>query len=292
MENRVLSYFLMIAREESITKAAERLHITQPTLSRQIAQMEEEYGVKLLDRSGRRVSLTPAGILLRRRAEEILSLVHQTERELEESDALMEGTVRVAGGDLAANYDFIQLIKEFRAMYPKVGFDYFAAVSTEIKERINQGLTDVGLLVDSYEFEKYEYLPIGEPRKNGIYMPIDDPLAEKETIHPKDLEGKTIILASRQDLNAKFKSWAKDSLQTYDLGLSVSLPTNKAIMVECGMGYFVASEGVLPMMDTRKICYRPLEPDITIHTMLAWRRNQPFSLAAGTFIKFLKERLK
>lgn len=292
MENRVLAYFLMVAREESITKAAERLHITQPTLSRQMTNLEEEYGVKLLYWEGRRISLTPAGILLRKRAEDILYLVHQTEKELVSSGEDLEGTIYVAGGDLAATYDFVKLIKEFRERHPKVEFNYYSGVTTEIRERMDRGMTDIGILVDSYDFEKYEYLPIGKPMRNGIYMKADDPMAEKEYIRPEDLKGKTVILSTRKDLNSQFSSWAGEAIKSYDLGLSVSLPNNKTIMVDCGMGYSMSSEGVVPVLDESRICFRPFYPEMWIHTFLAWRRNQPFSPPAEAFISFLKENIK
>lgn len=292
MENRVLAYFLMVAREESITKAAERLHITQPTLSRQMKELEETYGVKLLNREGRRITLTPAGMLLRRRAEDILYLIHQTESELLSSEEDLEGTIYVAGGDLDATYDFVKLIKEFRELHPKVDFNYYSGVTTEITERMERGMTDIGLLVDSYDHEKYEYLPIGRPMRNGIYMKADDPLAEKEYIVPHDLKGKTIILPTRRDLNSQFSSWAGEAIKSYDLGLSVSLPNNKTIMVDCGMGYSMSSEGVVPVLDESRICFRPFYPEMWIHTFLAWRRNQPFSPPAEAFISFLKENIK
>ena len=292
MEIRVLKYFLMIVREESITKAAERLHITQPTLSRQIAQMEEEVGVKLLDRSGRRVTLTPAGLLLRRRAEEMVALMDKTEQELSESEGELEGILHVAGGDLGATADFVALLKAFRELHPLVDIDYFSGISTDIIERMDRGLTDVGLLVNSYNFEKYEYLPIGRPRRNGMFLPATDPLAKKEIITPKDLEGKTIFLTGRENLNGEFRSWAGDSYKKYDLGINVTLPNNKVVMLQAGMGCFMASEGVLSCLDESQIAWRPLEPATEIHTFLAWRRNQPFSPVASEFIRFIKEKLK
>ncbi len=292
MEIRVLKYFLMIAREESITKAAERLHITQPTLSRQIAQMEEEVGVTLLDRSGRRVTLTPAGMLLRRRAEEMVALVDKTEQELLESEGDVEGILHVAGGDLGATTDFVALLKEFRALHPLVNIEYFSGISTDIIERMDRGLTDVGLLVNSYNFAKYEYLPIGRPRRNGMFLLASDPLAEKEFITPKDLEGKSIFMTGRENLNGEFRSWAGESYKTYDLGINVTLPNNKVVMTLAGMGCFMASEGVLACIDDRQIAWRPLEPATEIHTFLAWRRNEPMSPVAGEFVRFIKEKLK
>ena len=147
MEIRVLKYFLMVAREESITKAAGRLHITQPTLSRQMADLEADMGVPLLDRSGRKIALTPEGILLRRRAEEIVSLVDKTEMEVSQAAENLEGTISVAGGDLSQARDFVRLIKEFQTRHPFVYFRYYTDITPYICECMDQGCVDVGLLV-------------------------------------------------------------------------------------------------------------------------------------------------
>lgn len=170
MEIRVLKYFLMVAREESITKAASRLHITQPTLSRQMADLEADMGVPLLDRSGRKIALTPEGILLRRRAEEIVSLVDKTEMEVSQAAENLEGTISVAGGDLSQARDFVRLIKEFQTLHPFVCFRYYTDITPYICECMDHGCVDVGLLVQPFDTEKYESLPIGKPsRVGGVY---------------------------------------------------------------------------------------------------------------------------
>ena len=153
MELRVLRYFLAVVREESITKAADVLHITQPTLSRQLAQMEEEMGVKLFDRGTRKISLTNEGLLLRRRAEEILELVDKTERELAEQEEMIEGTVAVGCGDLAAVQMLPALFRSFHERYPAVRFDLYTATADHVKDRMDRGLTDVGLLLEPVNME-------------------------------------------------------------------------------------------------------------------------------------------
>lgn len=140
MEIRVLRYFLTVVREESITKAADALHITQPTLSRQIAQMEEEMGVKLFDRSTRKIVLTNEGLLLRRRAEEILELVDKTEKELTEQDETVEGIVSIGCGDLAGVQILLELCQSFHEYYPAVTFDVYTATADHIKDRMDRGL--------------------------------------------------------------------------------------------------------------------------------------------------------
>ncbi len=292
MELRVLKYFLMVAREESITKAAERLHITQPTLSRQMADLEEEMGVPLLDRSGRRIGLTPEGLLLRRRAEEIVSLVDKTEMEVSQAQENLEGTIAVAGGDLAATRDLVRLIQEFQELHPYVDFIYYTEITPYVCECIDHGCVDVGLLVRPFDVTKYNFLPIGEDKPLGVYLRCDDPLAAKEEITPEDLQGKSVIRTVRPDSESHVMT-DEDLLAGTKTPVRVTLPNNAAIMVDEGMGCLLAGEGVIPFLDESKICFRPLGPTRQyVRTALAWRRNQPFSRAAQAFIDFLKEKLQ
>lgn len=173
MEVRVLRYFLTVVREESITKAAEALHITQPTLSRQLAQLEGELGVTLFSRGTRKISLTSEGVLLKRRAEEILELVDKTEQEMARQEELVEGVVAVGCGDLLAVQTLGELIRSFIQKYPRVNFDLYTATADHIKERMDRGVTDVGLLLEPVEMEKYEYLRLSQKEKCpecGSYM--------------------------------------------------------------------------------------------------------------------------
>lgn len=154
MEIRVLRYFLTVVREEGITKAADVLHITQPTLSRQLAQMEEEMGARLFERGTRKITLTDEGLLLRRRAEEILELVDKTERELTGRDEMVEGTVSVGCGDLASVQILPELFRRFHERYPNVNFDLYTASADHIKDRMERGLTDVSLMLEPVGMEK------------------------------------------------------------------------------------------------------------------------------------------
>ena len=166
MEIRVLRYFLTVVREESITRAADVLHITQPTLSRQIAQMEEELGVRLFNRGTRKIELTSEGLLLRRRAEEILELVSKTERELVFQDEAVEGVVSVGCGDLSAVQLLSELIRDFHARYPAVSFDLYTATADHITDRMDRGLTDIGLLMEPVNMEKYDFIRLSR-RESG-----------------------------------------------------------------------------------------------------------------------------
>lgn len=291
MEIRVLRYFLAIVREESITKAAELLHITQPTLSRQIAQMEEDMGVKLFDRGTRKIVLTNEGLLLRRRAEEILELVDKTERELAEQDEKVEGTVSIGCGDLAAVQMMPELIKKFRERYPAVNFDLYTATADHIKDRMDRGLTDIGLLLEPINMEKYDYIRLNREEQWVAVIPPDSPLAKLEYITPEDLRGMPLILPRRLNVQSELARWFDDGFEKLNVVFTSNLPSNSSIMVHHGLACSLIIQGSISFWDKEKIVYRPLSPRLTATSVLAWKRKQPFGLAAEKFIKYMKEHL-
>ena len=291
MEIRVLRYFLAIVREESITKAAELLHITQPTLSRQIAQMEEDMGVKLFDRGTRKIVLTNEGLLLRRRAEEILELVDKTERELAEQDEKVEGTVSIGCGDLAAVQMLPELIKKFRERYPAVNFDLYTATADHIKDRMDRGLTDIGLLLEPINMEKYDYIRLNREEQWVAVIPPDSPLAKLEYITPEDLRGMPLILPRRLNVQSELARWFGDEFEKLNVVFTSNLPSNSSIMVHHGLACSLIIQGSISFWDKEKIVYRPLSPRLTATSVLAWKRKQPFGLAAEKFIKYMKENL-
>ncbi|MCM1253323.1 MAG: LysR family transcriptional regulator [Clostridium sp.] len=288
MEIRVLRYFLTVVREESITKAAEVLHITQPTLSRQLSQMEEEVGVKLFDRGSRKITLTNEGILLRRRAEEILLLVDKMEKELAEQEELVEGRVSIGCGEIASVQMLPQLFKSFRQKYPHVTFDIFTATADLVKEQMDKGLLDIGLLLEPIDIGKYDFVRLDRKERWVVLMPPDDPLAEKEFVTAKDLSALPLILPRRMQVQSELASWFGDYYKNLNVLFTSNLSTNGAIMVSQGLAYSVVIEGAVPFWDSARISYRPLAPELTATSVLAWKRGEPFSLAATKFIEHIK----
>lgn len=288
MEIRVLRYFLTVVREESITKAAEVLHITQPTLSRQLSQMEEEIGVKLFHRGARRIDLTNEGILLRRRAEEILQLVDKTEKELIEQEEQVEGKISVGCGEIAAVQVLPKLIKTFREKYPQVTFDIFTATADLVKEQMDKGLLDIGLLLEPVDMEKYDFIRLDAKEKWVVLMRPDSPLAEKESVTAKDLSGLPLILPRRMNVQNELASWFGDHYDSLNVIFTSNLSTNSAIMVTGGLAYSLVIEGAVPFWDQSKVTYRHLSPPLMATSVLAWKRGQPFSLAASKFIGHMK----
>lgn len=288
MEIRVLRYFLTVVREESITRASEVLHITQPTLSRQLSQMEEEVGVKLFNRGSRKITLTNEGILLRRRAEEILQLVDKTEKELTEQDEQIEGKISVGCGEIASVQLLPRLFREFREKYPRISFDLFTATADFVKEQMDKGLIDVGLLLEPIDMEKYDFIRLDIKERWVALMKPDDPLAQKETVTARDLASLPLILPRRMNVQSELASWFGDYYEKLNVVFTSNLSTNSAIMVNNGLAYSLVIEGAVPFWDQSKITYRPLSPSLTATSVLAWKRGQPFSAAVTKFIDYMK----
>lgn len=287
MEIRVLRYFLTVVREESITKAAETLHITQPTLSRQLSQMEEELGIKLFERGSRKISLTDEGILLRRRAEEIVQLVNKTEEELAWQENQVEGKISIGCGEIASVQLLPELFRTFREKYPRVSFDIFTAAADLVKEQMDKGLLDIGLLLEPVDMEKYDYIRLATKENWVVLMHPESPLAEKEAVTAEDLLHLPLILPRRMNVQNELAVWFGDSYQKLNVIFTSNLNTNSAIMVMNGLAYSIAIEGAA-LWDREKITYRPLSPPLTATSVLAWKRGQPFSTAATKFISHIK----
>lgn len=288
MEIRVLRYFLTVVREESITKASEALHITQPTLSRQLAQLEEEIGVKLFERGTRKIRLTNEGVLLRRRAEEILNLVDKTEQELLEQEEQVEGRITVGCGEIASVQLLPKLIRDFHQKFPLVTFDLFTATADLVKEQMEKGLIDLGLLLEPIDMERYDFIRLDIKEKWVVLMPPDDPLTKKDAVTAQDLALLPLILPRRMKVQSELASWFGDHYKDLSVLFTSSLGTNAAIMVSQGLAYALVIEGAIPFWDPSKIAYRPLRPELTATSVLSWKRDQPFALAATKFIEHAK----
>lgn len=285
MEIRVLKYFLAVVREESITKAAENLHITQPTLSRQLALLEEEVGVRLFDRGTRKISLTDAGMLLRRRAEEIIDLSDKTIQELLTQEEQVEGVIRIGAGELGAMAQIAELCGTFREKYPRVRFDFNTATADVVKEQIERGNLDAGLLLEPINVEKFEYIRLAEKERWSVLMRRDDPLAQSEAIRAEQLETLPLILPRRLHVQGELASWFGERFGRLDVAYTGNLATNTALLVQKGYGYAIIVEGPLPFGNRSEIVARPLSPLLEASVVFAWKREQPMNTAMTRFIE-------
>lgn len=287
MELRVLRYFLAVVREENILRASEALHITQPSLSRQLAQMEEELGAKLFERGNRRIALTDAGMLLRRRAEELVALADKTEQEFLELNGGndISGTISIGSGEINAMSELAKMIKEFTAKYPKINFTFYSGNADHIKEQIDKGLLDFGLLLEPVNIDKYDYMRMPIQEHWIVVVPKDSPLAEKETVMPQDLKDKPLIMPSRSRVKAELASWFGDAFDEKNVFSSNNLINNAALMVEQGLGYALAVYGSVAMYGNDRVCVKSLYPDLISTSVIAWKKHQPMGTAASRFLK-------
>lgn len=288
VETRLLLYFLTVARERNITNAAKVLHITQPTLSRQMTLLEEQLGVKLFVRDSRPLALTDEGFLLRRRAEEILELVEKTEAEVSAQEEQVEGAVSIGCGELASTKLLMEMVAGFSEQFPRVTFDVYTANADRIKHRMDNGLTDVGLLLEPVEMERYEFIRMPVRERWVAMMPSGVPLARRKYVTARDLDDIPVIMPSRQKVHDEVASWFGDDYEKLRLIGTSNLSTNAALMVQAGMGYALAVEGSMPFLEQSNIRMIPLYPELTATSVLAWKRGQPISTAVSRFLAYIK----
>ncbi len=294
MELRVLRYFLAIAREGSITHAANHLHVTQPTLSRQIRDLEKELGQKLFTRGSHNMSLTAEGMILRKRAEEIISMVDKTEAEFNSMEKAVSGDIYIGSGETDAIKSVAQIAYELRTDYPCIHYHLYSGNSEDVTERLNKGLLDFGILIQPADISKYDYINIPAKDTWGVVMRKDSPLAEKETIRKEDLLNLPLI-CSRQAIaedrhGNEFAEWFGEDFDKLDIVTTFNLVYNAAIMVEAGIGYAVTIDKIANTTERSHLCFRPLEPRLDSGLNIVWKKHQVFSSAAELFLEKLQER--
>ncbi len=292
MEIRVLRYFLTVAREGNITAAANYLHLTQPTLSRQIKDLEDELGQQLLIRKSRRVILTPEGMLLRKRAEEIISMVDKTEAEFSSMDNTISGDIYIGGGETQAIKLIANIMKELSNEYPGIRYHLYSGNAPDVTDRLDKGLLDFGLLIQPADLTKYDYLNLPEKDSWGVIMRQDSPLAEKEYIEKEDLL-KLPLICSRQVVQLKgygnqFAEWFGEDYKKLNIVTTFNLIYNATIMVETGMGYAITIDKLINTKDS-SLCFRPLKPKLESRLIIIWKKYQVFSPAAELFLQRLRE---
>lgn len=285
MDIRILRYFLTVAKEQSFTKAAEQLNITQPTLSRQLAALEEELGTALFIRGKRSITLTEAGILLKRRALEIIDLEEKMLDELKAKEELIEGTIAIGCGEFAAVETLAEICKVYKQKYPMVQIALHTATADSVYEMMNQGLVDIGLFLEPINTEGLDYFRIMESDHWVVGMKPDDPLADKEYITKEDVLDKPLIFPQRLNVQSELANWFGKDFNKLHVSFTSNLGTNAGVMAIHGLGYPVSIEGATKYWREDLLVQRRLYPEITASTVIAWRRNIPYSLAMNKFIE-------
>lgn len=292
MELRVLQYFLAIAREQSIVRAAESLHLSQPTLSIQIKAMEEELGKQLLIRGtkgSRKVTLTEEGMILRKRAEEILNLVHKTEREISLSDEVVMGDVYIGAGETDAVRLIARTARKLYRTYPGIHYHIASGNAAFVMEQLEKGLIDFGLVFGDVDQAKYNSMKLPLTEVWGVLMRKDSPLAGKAAISPEDLWDKPLILSRQENSSDGLASWIGRETSELEIVATYNLLFNASLMVEEGLGYAIGFDKIIHTSGSSKLSFRPLSPRREAGMSIIWKKYQVFSKASDKFMEQLKE---
>ena len=289
MELRVLQYFLVVAREENITKAASLLHITQPTLSRQLMSLEEELGVKLFRRGKHSIVLTEDGMLLRRRAQEIVDLAEKTAKELMHGEEAVSGEISIGCGETQNMKPLAEIMASFQQKYPDVSFHIYTAIADDVKERLENGTLDMGLLLEPVEISRYHYVRMPLKEKWQVLMRRDSRLAKKEKIRPEDLVGVPLIMARRQSVRNQLENWFGYDREKLRIVSTCNISHyNQSVMVESGIGVALVMDF---SCNQETLCMRPFDPKIESGCVLVWKKNLALSPVLKRFIEYTKENL-
>ena len=288
MDLRVLRYFLMVAKEQSFTKAAKQLNITQPTLSRQLAALEEELGTKLFNRGGHSITLTGDGLLLKRRALELVDLEEKIISEFKGDTESVEGRITIGCGEFMAVETLAEICKSYKEKYPLVTFAIHTGTADNISDMMSRGLVDVGLFLEPVSTEGLDYIRLQGCDHWVVGMKPDDPLAEKEVITKEDLLELPLILPERPNIQSELANWFGKDFGKLNIAFTSNLGTNAGVMAMNGLGYPISVEGAGRYWRRDLLVQKRLYPEIETSTVIAWRRNIPYSPAVRKFIELLQ----
>lgn len=294
MEFRLLEYFLAVAREQNITAAAESLHISQPALSTQLKNLEDELGKQLLIRGvkgSRKVILTEEGMILRKRAEEMLLLMRRTKEEISGSNETIAGNVFIGAGETETVRLFAKVAKKLQQKYPDIRYNISSGNAEHVLEYLDKGLIDFGLLFAEIDAQKYEAIPVSLKDTWGVLMRRDSPLAEKETICPEDLWEKPLIVSHQKGDDAYLNQWLQREASELHIVATYNLLFNASLLVDEGLGYALCYDRLINTQGSN-LCFRPFSPRLEARGFIVWKKYQVFSKAANVFLRCLRELLE
>lgn len=286
MDIRVLRYFLTVAREGTITRAAESLHIAQPSLSKQLMELEAQLGKPLLIRGKRKITLTEDGVLLRKRAEEIVSLLEKTEQELTADHGTLSGEIAVGGMPIPS---LLHAAAEMRQQHPELRFNFYSGDAAAVTERLDHGSLDFAVLLGPVDTVKYEYLSLRDTACWGFLLPQDSPLAANPAVTPEDLDRVPLIIHRRVGLQREIAHWARRELEQLNVAATYNVVNgDPSPFVRSGLGCFLTSSDYLPKQLDAGLCFRPLDPPLKIRHALVWKRYAVLSKAAQALLEKLR----
>lgn len=286
MELRVLQYFLAVTREQSISGAAEFLHLSQPTLSRQIKDLEKELGKQLFIRGNRRITLTEEGMILCKRAEEIMELVKKTESEITLSDESIAGDIYIGAGESNSVGYIAKAANALRREYPLVHFHIESGDAQTVYEQLDKGLIDFGLLFGNIDLTKYNSISLPTKDTWGVLIPKDSELAKKDVITPNDLIKEPLIVSRQGITRGELQNWFKLPEEKLNVVATYNLLYNASLLVEEGIGYALCLDKIINTSNCN-LCFKPLYPKLEVSMSIVWKKHQVFSKASNKFLDFV-----
>lgn len=291
MEIRKLKYFLTVANEGNITRASEILFISQPALSRQIQQLEEELGVQLVIRGKREITLTEVGMLLKIRAQEVLSLVDKAEKECQAFNSKIDGQIFVGIPESSSGKKFIELLNAFGKLYPEVTYDIYTGTGDDIQDRLEKGLLDIGVFMSSTSITQYHYIELSERELWGVLLPETSQLAQQKSVQPEDLLNAPLLMSKRYKSSQELSDWFTVDIDELNIIATFNLTTNAIIMVQNGMGYATVVDGSFLGESEHTVCFRPFSPPIYSKSVLVWKKKQVLNPTVSKFIEYAEKTL-
>lgn len=289
LDLRVLRYFVTVAREGNVTRAADRLHLTQPTLSRQISQMERSLGVRLLEREGRGIKLTRQGELLCERAEELLQLAEKVEREVTASEQELAGRVVIGCGEFAAMDELAARIAGFSHEHPRVRFGILTGTADVVRSRVEAGLVDVAVLMEPTDLSDFEHMRFSRPEEWAVAVPRGSRLEGLGAVSPSDLRGVSLVVPYRASAAGVVADWYGEGYEDLDIRFTTNLSTNGALVAYHAGACLIALRGTMTNFAAARFFVLPLDPPLTATVVLAWKRGRVLSAAADAFVRYMRE---
>ncbi|MDE6677407.1 MAG: LysR family transcriptional regulator [Ruminococcus sp.] len=292
MELRVLHYFLAVVREQTVSAAAESLHLTQPTLSRQLRDLEDELGKKLFIRGKHKIELTEEGMLLRKRAEQILELVRRTENDISANDETFAGDIYISAGETDAVKLVARTASRMIQDYPLVHFHIYSGDGEDVLERLNKGLSDFGIIFTPVDNIKYNSVKIPLKDEWGILMRKDSPLAEKECIQLSDIIKSPLIVSRQKSDKLTIMKWLGKNSDKLNIVSTYNLVYNASVMVKENIGYALALDKLINVSGDSELCFRPLSPPVYAEMYFIWNKYQVMTKSAEKFLEYFRSEIE
>ena len=289
MDIRVLRYFIAVATQENISAAANALHLSQPTLSRQLNNLEEELGTILFVRGNRKITLTDEGMFLLDRAKEIVDLVEKTEANFNQESEIISGEIHIGAGETEAMQFIAQTIKKVVAHHPNIKFHLYSGNADDITTKLDSGLLDFGIVIEPANKQKYDYLKLPATDVWGVLMRKDSPLAEKAYIHPTDLLNKPLIISRQTAVSNELSGWLGEEIENLNVISTYNLLYNASLLVKENIGYALCIDKLINTSEESTLCFRPLSPKLEAGLNILWKKHQTFSSATKIFLTYLRE---